>query len=148
MRPEHEQRFNRIVNDYLEPTWRRLRRAAAPRAGQLTRGSGSRAVRAEIRAQARKDKIRVVTSRNREGAFAARHRPVSDAEMRVELARGEMLRSLAATARELGHHPGSWLRSGDESITVCSRCDARIYVRTTTAPVTDGEALRKPCSGA
>ena len=68
--------------------------------------------------------------------------------MRVELARGELLRSLAATARELGHEPGSWLRDGDESIAVCVRCDARIYVHTSTPPVTDGEALCWPCSGA
>lgn len=105
-------------------------------------------MRAEIRAHARKDKIRVVTSRHGDGAFAARHRPVSDAEMHIELARGELLRRLAATARELGHEPGSWLRNGDESIAVCLRCDARIYIRTSTAPVTDGEALREPCAGA
>jgi len=148
MRPEHEQRFHRIVSDFLE-------RPGGDYAELLRRGhvSSPEGVdpeqwRAEIRAQARKDKIRVATSRNGDGAFAVRHRPVSDAEMRTELARGEMLRRLAATARELGHQPGSWLRSGDESITVRSRCDARIYVRTTTAPVTDGEALSQPCSGA
>ena len=68
--------------------------------------------------------------------------------MRVELARGEMLRSLAVPQHaSSGITPGSWLRSGDESITMCSRCDARIYAHTTTAPITDGEALRNPCAG-
>lgn len=148
MHPEHEQRFHRIVSDYLERPGGDY--AELLRRGHVSspEGADPEQWRAEIRAQARKDKIHVVTGRDGDGAFAARHRPVSDAELRTELARGETLRSLAATARELGHQPGSWLRSGDESITVCSRCDARIYVRTTTALVTDGEALQQPCSGA
>jgi hypothetical protein len=148
MRPEHEQRFNRIVNDYLERPGGDY--AELLRRGQVSSPEGvdPEQWRAEIRAQARKDKIRVVTSRHGAGAFAARHRLVSDAEMQIELERGELLRSLAATARDLGHEPGSWLRNGDESIVVCLRCDARIYVRTSTAPVTDGEALFRPCSGA
>jgi hypothetical protein len=104
--------------------------------------------RVEIRAEARRDKIRIITSRDGDRAFAARHRPVSDEELRTELARGELLRRLAARARELGHEPGSWLRSGDESIAVCSRCDARIYVLIAATPVADGEALRQPCIGA
>src|SRR5450755_2141276 len=108
MHPEHEQRFNRIVSDYRERPGGDY--AELLRRGQVssTRGSGSRAVaRRDPRSGTQgQDPIRVViTSRNSGGAFAARHRPVSDAEMRVELARGEMLRSLAATARELGHHP-------------------------------------------
>jgi hypothetical protein len=148
MRPEHEQRFDRIVRDYLE-------RADGDYAELLRRGQVSSPEgvdpeqwRAEIRAQARKDKIRVVTSRHGDGAFAVRRRPVSDAEMQIEFARAELLRGLAVTARELGHELGSWLRNGDESIAVCVRCDARIYVHTSPAPVTDGEALDRPCSGA
>jgi hypothetical protein len=145
MRPDHEQRFRRIVSDYLE-------RPGGDYAELLRRGhvSSPEGVdpeqwRAEIRAQARKDKIRITTARHGNGAFAARQRPVTDAELMAELTRGETLQRIAATSRELGHDPGSWLRSGEESIAVCSRCDARIYVHTTTPPVTDGEALTQPC---
>jgi hypothetical protein len=147
MRPEHDQRFNRIVSDYLERPGGDY--AELLRRGQVSSPEGvdPEQWRAQIRGQARKDKIRVVTSRHGDAAFAVRHRSVSDAEMQIELARGELLRRLAATARELGHKPGAWLRNGDESIAVCLQCDARIYVRTSTAPVTDGEALCRPCSG-
>jgi hypothetical protein len=145
MRPDHEHRFQRIISDYLE-------RPGGDYAELLRRGhvSSPEGVdpehwRAEIRAQARKDKIRVTTTRHGNGAFAVRQRSVSDDELRSELTRVETLRKLAATARELGHDPGSWLRSGDDSIAVCARCDARIYVHTATPPVTDGEALTQRC---
>jgi hypothetical protein len=80
MRPEHEQRFNRIVNDYLERPGGDY--AELLRRGQVSSPEGvdPEQWRAEIRAQARKDKIRVVTSRHGAVAFAARHRPVSALE--------------------------------------------------------------------
>jgi len=146
MHPDHEHRFQRIISDYLQ-------RPGGDYVELLCRGHVSSPAgvdpeqwRAEIRAQARKDKIRVTTTRHGNGAFAVRQRSVSDDELRSELMRVEPLRKPAATARELGHDPGSWLRSGDDSIAVCARCNARIYVCTTTPPVTDGEALSRTCS--
>jgi hypothetical protein len=145
MRPEHEQRFRRIVSDYLQ-------RPAGDYGELLHRGhvSSPEGVdpeqwRAQIRAQARRDKIRVVTFRDGDRAIAARNRTASDDELRCELDRMQALRQLAAAARALGHEPGSWLRSDEESISFCSRCDARIYLRVASPPVSDGEAISEPC---
>jgi len=145
MHPEHEQRFRRIVSDFLE-------RPAGDYSELLRRGhvSSPEGVdpeqwRAEIRAQARRDKIRVVTFRDGDRAIAARNRTVSDQEVRDELARMQVLRELAAAARALGHEPGSWLRSDEENICLCSRCDARLYLRVGDSSVSDGEAIAEPC---
>jgi hypothetical protein len=128
MRPEHEQRFRRIVSDYLQ-------RPAGDYGELLHRGhvSSPKGVdpeqwRSQIRAQARRDKIRVVTFRDGDRAIAARNRTASDDELRCELDRMQALRQLAAAARALGHEPGSWLRSGEESVSFCSRCDAREFI--------------------
>ncbi len=43
----------------------------------------------------------------------------SDAEMRIEPARGEVLPRPRGNSTLTRHEPGSWLRSSDESITVC-----------------------------
>jgi hypothetical protein len=145
MRPEHELRFQRIVSDFLE-------RPAGDYSELLRRGhvSSPEGVdpeqwRAQIRAQARRDKIRVVTFRDGDRAFAARNRTASDQEVRDELDRMQALRELAAAARALGHEPGPWLRSDEESICLCSRCDARLYLRVGDSPVSDGEAITEPC---
>ena len=145
MLTEHERRFARIVGDYLE-------RPAGDYGELLHRGHVSspdgvepEAWRAEIRAQARRDKIRVITTRDGEGAIAALNRSVDDREIRDGLERAQVLRQLAAAARALGHQPGHWLRSDQESVCFCQRCDARLYVRTGKRPVSDGEALSERC---
>jgi hypothetical protein len=70
MHPEHEQRFQRIVSDYLERPggdYAELRRR-----GQVSspEGADPEQWRAEIRAQARKDKISATMARvlNRNGS--------------------------------------------------------------------------------
>ena len=144
MDPEHDRRFRRIVSDYLT-------RPAGDYGELLARGQVSspdgvdpEAWRASIRAQARRDKIRVATIRDGDHAFALRRRGYSDAEMRTELERGWELQRLGVTARRLGHEPVGWIRDDDESVTFCGRCDARIYART-GPPVADGEALSAQC---
>ena len=77
MKPEHDERFRRIAEDYLE-------RPGGDYAELLPRGEVSSPEgvdpelwRAEIRAKARADKIRVITIRSGDRAIAAlrRHRP-------------------------------------------------------------------------
>ena len=60
--------------------------------------------------------------------------------------RGELLRGVAERARQLGHEIARWVAHDQESIAMCPRCQARIYVRLDIdPPVVDGEALEKPC---
>ena len=149
---DHELRFQRVVAEYLE-------RPAGDYAELLHRGYVTSPPgvdpeewRAEIRAQARKDKIRVMTIRDGERAIAARRRVLSaeqeQEELRCELERHELLRSLKHAAEELGHEISAWVRNDQESITSCSRCGARIYVRLESPPVSDGEAISEPCVAA
>ena len=144
-----EERFRRILSDYLE-------RPAGDYAELLHRGQVSSPAgvdpetwREQIRHQARQDKIRVITRRDGTRAFAALNPSVADKRagelMQRALARGLELQRLAQTARELGHKPIGWLRSDDEYVSVCSSCGARIYARLGTKTVDDGEALTDPC---
>jgi hypothetical protein len=108
--------------------------------------------RAEIRAKARADKIRVITIRSGDRAIAARQRSIPKdqefAELTAALERGQVLRGVAERARRLGHEIVRWVGHDEESITMCARCPARIYVRFDAGPlVVDGEALDDTCRG-
>lgn len=152
MTPEHEERFRRIAEDYLE-------RPGGDYAELLRRGEVSSPEgvdpeqwRAEIRAKARADKIRVVTIRSGDRAIAARHRSIPKdqelAELTAAMERGQMLRPVAERARQLGHEIACWVAHDQEMIAVCPCCGARIYVRLDVdPPVVDGEALDEVCSG-
>lgn len=150
MTPEHDERFRRIAEDYLE-------RPGGDYAELLRRGHVSapdgvdpEQWRAEIRAQARADKIRVITIRDGDRAIAARQRSIpkdqEPGELTRELDRSVVLRGLAERARQLGHEIDRWLRHDQENIAICTRCPARIYARFDSAtPVVDGEALDDTC---
>lgn len=152
MTPEHEERFRRIAEDYLE-------RPGGDYAELLRRGEVSSPEgvdpeqwRAEIRAKARADKIRVITIRAGDRAIAVRHRSIPKDQELTELTgamqRGEALRPVAERARQLGHELVRWVAHDQELIAMCLRCDARIYVRLDLdPPVVDGEALDEVCPG-
>ena len=146
MKPDHDERFRRIAEDYLE-------RPGGDYAELLHRGEVSSPEgvdpeqwRAEIRAKARADKIRVITIRSGDRAIAALNRTVpKDQELAMlsaALERGEVLRGVAERAELLGHEIVRWVAHDEESIAMCRRCSARIYVRLDAdPPVVDGEAL-------
>ena len=145
--PEHEERFRRILADFEQRPGGDY--AELLRRGQVVSRPGVdiEAWRAEIRAKARADKIRVATIRDGEVAIAIRQREYSDAEVRAELERGECMRGLGAQARELGHELSPWLRQDDESIALCMRCTAHVYVRTSGDWVVDEDGLREVSEG-
>ena len=152
MTPEHDERFRRIAEDYLE-------RPGGDYAELLRRGDVSSPEgvdperwRAEIRAKARADKIRVFTIRSGDRAIAGLRRTVpKDQELVVlsdALKRSEVLGDVAERARQLGHEIVHWVAHDQESIAACERCQARIYVRLgVDRPVVDGEALDRVCTG-
>ena len=108
--------------------------------------------RAEIRSKARADKIRVMTLRPGDRAIAVRRLSIpKDQELAVlsaAMQRGELLRGVAERARQLGHEIVRWVAHDQESIAMCPRCHARLYVRLDALPpVADGEALDHICPG-
>lgn len=133
MKPEHDERFRRIAEDYFERPGGDY--AELLRRGQVSSPDGvdPEEWRAEIRAKARADKIRVITIRDGDRAIAARQRSIPKdpelAELTRELDRSVVLRGLAERARQLGHDIGRWLRHDQENIAICTRCPARIYAR-------------------
>ena len=150
MKPEHDERFRRIADDYLD-------RPGGDYAELLRRGEVSspdgvdpELWRAEIRAKARADKIRVITIRSGDRAIAVL--PANGPEgsgvrgaLRGDAARRGAPRRAAERARRLGHEIVRWVAHDQESIAMCPRCQARIYVRLDTVPpVVDGEALDEP----
>jgi hypothetical protein len=76
VKPEHDERFGRIVKDYLERPGGDY--AELLRRGQVCSPEGvdPEEWRAEIRVKARADKIRVITIRDGDRAIAARQRSV------------------------------------------------------------------------
>src|SRR6476646_3625421 len=149
MLAEHEERFRWIASEYLE-------RPAGDYAELLRRGhvSSPEGVdpdewRAEIRRKARQDKIRVITSRDGDGAFAMLNREIPDDEalevMRHAFDRTSLLGELARQSAKLGHELRGWLGHDDESITFCQHCGARIYARQGPPTIQDGEALTDSC---
>ena len=96
MKPEHDERFRRIADDYLD-------RPGGDYAELLARGEVSSADgvdpeqwRAEIRAKARADEIRVITLRSGDRAIAGRRLSIpKDQELEAlsaAMKRGEALR--------------------------------------------------------
>jgi hypothetical protein len=130
MRSDHSERSQRIISDYLQPASRRLRRAAHTWTGQLARGHRSRALAGRDPRQSGQGQDQVATFQNGDRAIAMRRRHYSDKETRAELERGWELEQLGWRARDLGHELVTWIRSGNESVNFCRRCDARIYVHT------------------
>ena len=147
----HEERFRRIYTDYRD-------RPSGDYAELLRRGEvmsrdgvDPEEWRAEIRRQARQDKVAVLTSSSGGRGFATLNRPVpTDPRQLGELvarafAQGEVLGELAERSRALGHEPIGWLPHDDEYISYCERCGARIYTRLGTQTIEDGEALANAC---
>jgi hypothetical protein len=147
----NEQRFWRIYHEYLDRPDGDY--AELLRWGEVSSQEGvdSEAWRGAIRRKARQDKISVSTSRCGERAFALVNRTIpGDKEQEVmarEFQRAEVLRGLRNRAALLGHEIVGWVRHDVESIAVCRHCDARLYIRTDSQRIDDGDALTRPCPG-
>ena len=147
---DHEQRFERIVAEYLE-------RPAGDYAELLHRGyvtsppgvDPEASGEPERRAKTRSASPRFGTATARSPRASASSQPTRRAEeLRYEFERHELVRSLKHAAEELGHEIRAWVRNDQENITSCSRCGARIYALLESPPVTDGEAVSEPCPAA
>jgi hypothetical protein len=71
---------------------------------------------------------------------------VSDpAIYRAEVERFYLIERVVMDLLRDGHALAAWLRRGDESIAFCTRCDARVYLRTSAPVIRDGEAFETDC---
>jgi len=109
--------------------------------------------RAELRRQARRDKIPI-------RSFASRKRPdgtthvwagkarIGADELRSRNALVAVQREAAGRAELRGHARIVWLRAvlGEEAAGRCEGCGGRVYVaRTTTPPTIDGDVFDRRC---
>lgn len=83
--------------------------------------------RAEIRRQARADKIKVRTGVNDGLVWALRVRPDPSTHARHIERYRDLLSQTVPSAVELGHEPTLTLWDGDEVLCACDRCSARGY---------------------
>ena len=83
--------------------------------------------RAELRRQAKADKLKIRTGTTSQIAYAVL--PESDTPARAEetVRYGRMLRHIVPLATALGHEPVIGERDGDEAIFMCDRCQALAY---------------------
>jgi hypothetical protein len=83
--------------------------------------------RAEIRRQARADKLKIRTGFNDGLVWALRLRPDPSTHVREVHGYRDLLAQTVPTAVELGHEPTLTLWDGDEVLCTCDRCSARGY---------------------
>jgi hypothetical protein len=104
--------------------------------------------RREIRAQARRDRLRVRTwCGERDGVVGALMDPdVRDpAIFQSEIDRFRVLQDVTwKVSIELGHRL-RWVRRGDESVAFCPDCGARVYLRTSVPVIGEGDAFERAC---
>jgi hypothetical protein len=143
----HEGRFDELVAGFLERRGGDYQTLLGYGRVTLEPVADPEEWRRAIRRQARRDRIRVRTWCDEHGAVGAQISPdVSDPTIyRAELNRFSVVQQAAVELLMAGHVLAAWLRRGDESITFCTRCNARVYMRTTTPVIRDGEAFEMSC---
>jgi hypothetical protein len=118
--------------------------------GQRHTRRGDDEWRAEIRRQARQDKVRIRTYRlfgNR--VYAEVIRELSIEEIEALLWVDHLLGEASQQARELGHDLEETLILGERGGSRCLRCGARLYVEwrpDADGSITEGEAVEDVCS--
>jgi hypothetical protein len=143
----HEQRYNELAAGFLERRGGDYQTLLGYGRVTLEPVRDPEEWRREIRRQARRDCVRVRTWVDDNGAVGAMISPdVSNpAVSQAELDRFAVMQDAVMKLLMAGHVLAAWLRRGDESITFCTRCDARVYIRTASPVIRDGEAFEVSC---
>lgn len=143
----HERRFDELAAGFLERRGGDYQRLLGYGRVTLEPVPDPEQWRREIRRQARQDHVRVRTWVDEHGAVGAMISPdVSNPSLyQAELNRFAVMQDAMMKLLMAGHVLAAWLRRGDESITFCTRCDARVYVRTAPHVICDGEAFEASC---
>ena len=146
--PEREAAFERLTQD-LDPYHEFLRFDHV-----IAEVEDPQAWRAEIRRQARRDKIAMrsfIVGRTAAGlwrVWAGKQQTYDVERMRQLMERGAAQSEAADRATLRGHSIHEWLRARDaEAAARCSRCGARLYVDVSAEPpIVSGEVFETDCN--
>jgi hypothetical protein len=103
--------------------------------------------RAEIRRNARADRIRVRTGSTGRKLWAVLARPVAEAELADEERYFHLIEDLKSRARRHGHVPKVGARDQMEVLLRCERCEAMGYADAASGPLIGGPLFEEACHG-
>lgn len=104
--------------------------------------------RAEIKRQARADRIKVRTGITGGTLWALTAGPLTDAQRAEDTRYFHLFHRLESEAKVRGHAFRVALRDGEEAVFRCERCDALGYADAAAGPLVGGQLFESDCSGA
>jgi len=102
--------------------------------------------RADIKRQARADRIKVRTGQTGDKLWAFLHGPVPEVQMAEEERYFHLLDVLKSRAKLRGHSLKVTLRDGEEALLGCEQCDAVGYADAASGPLVGGALFEEDCS--
>ena len=102
--------------------------------------------RAEIKRQARSDRIKVRTGVTGGTLWALTAAPLTDAQREEDTRYFHLYHRLQSDASARGHTFKVQLRDGEEAVFTCERCGALGYVDAAAGPLVGGQLFESECS--
>jgi hypothetical protein len=103
--------------------------------------------RAEIKRQARADRIKVRTGVTGGMLWALTAGPLTDAQREEDTRYFHLYHRLESDAKTCGHAFKVELRDGEEAVFSCERCGALGYADAAAGPLVGGQLFESDCSG-
>jgi hypothetical protein len=101
--------------------------------------------RADIKRQARADRIKVRTGKTGSRVWAALQGPVPQPQMAEAERLFHLGEELKLRAEHLGHSPKVKLSDGEEALFGCEQCDAEGYAHADSEPLVGGTLFEDDC---
>lgn len=103
--------------------------------------------RAEIKRQARSDRIKVRTGVSSGMLWAVTAGPLTESQQEEGIRHFHLFNRLESDAKARGHAFKVALRDGEEAVFRCERCDAVGYVDAAAGPLVGGQLFESDCPG-
>jgi len=103
--------------------------------------------RAEIKRQARSDRIKVRTGLTSGMLWALTHGPLTEAQREEAIRHFHLYDRLDSEAKVRGHSFKVELRDGEEAVFSCGRCGALGYADAAAGPLVGGRLFDSDCPG-
>lgn len=104
-----------------------------------------KAWRAEIRHNARADRIKIRTGQTEGIVWALLHEAGNPSRSAESTRYNKLLDFVVPRAVEHRHEPQVALRDGEEALFICQRCDAIGYAEATSRPLVGGKLFEEDC---